>query len=163
MRKRIIGMAMVAALASFAFAMPAGAAGESRRGGVDVTPAEFNVQADKVREAFENGDYPKVSESDRRIVEDYFTIISRILTKRGSSLAMSGQEKVDVFNMQERINGILAGGADYHVCSVDNMTGSHFKKKECVSAKQKEDMRREEHDALVRMYANHGLGGVKAK
>lgn len=162
MRKRIIGMAMVAALASFAFAMPAGAAGESRRGGVDVTPAEFNVQADKVREAFENGGYPKVSESDRRIVEDYFTIISRILTKRGSSQAMTSQEKLDVFNMQERINGILAGGADYQVCSVDKITGSHFKKKECVSAKQKEDLRREEHDTLTRLYLRRNISAPGA-
>lgn len=160
---RTILIAIACAMISFALAAPTWAAKAPPAGSVDVTPAEFDAQADKVRQIFEEGGYAKVSASDRRVVEDYLAIISRILGKRGSSLAMTGQEKMDVFNMQERINGILAGGADYRVCSVNNQTGSHFKSKQCVSAKQKEDLRREEHDALVKMYSLHGLpaGGVK--
>lgn len=134
------------------------AAHSSARAGI--TSETFEQQAAAVRREMEPpGRYDQLSVANRRAVEDQLNVISEILKKRGSSQAMTGSEKVDVFNMQERINALLTGRDDHQICKVDSKTGSHFKSKVCVSASDVENVRRAEIDTLQRLYGMHGPSG----
>ena len=121
-----------------------------------ITSQAFELQAARVRKEMEPpGRYDGVSSADRRAVDDQLNVISAILKRRGSSQALTSAEKVDVFNMQERINALLTGRDDHQICKVENKTGSHFKSKVCVSASDVESVRRAEIETAQRLYGLH--------
>lgn len=125
--------------------------------GPGLSAAQFEQQAARVRHDIADGRYARLSGSARRMVEDYLQIIGDILQRRGTSDAMTGDEMVNVYNMQERINAALTRRGDYQFCSVDGKTGSHFKTKKCVSGAQAEELRQQEHDRMLTMYKRGGI------
>ena len=125
--------------------------------GSGLSAVQFEQQAAKVRHDIADGRYASLSGSARRMVEDYLQIIADILQRRGTSDAMTGDEMVNVYNMQERINAALTRSGDFQFCSVDGKTGSHFKTKKCVSGAQAEELRQQEHDRMLTMYKRGGI------
>ncbi|MBO9664624.1 hypothetical protein [Dokdonella sp.] len=140
---------LVLALVACGFAGPAVAKrGETSWAVKADTPAAFEEQAAQVREDMqESGQYGDISAADRKAVEADLEKIGALLKSKGSANALNDGEQVELANAQERVNAILTrNDGDRLVCTYERRSGSNFKYKTCMTASQRESVRRKSQD-----------------
>ncbi|MCK9539801.1 hypothetical protein [Dokdonella sp.] len=143
----------------FALAMPAVVQAAAQSGwkfAVD-TPAEFEVQAAEVRkEMSTDGRYGAISVDDRNAVEADLKRIDDLLESKGSVKALNDQEQVDLMNAQERINAVLTkNDGNRLICTMEQRTGTNFKKKVCQTARQRDQIREDSQKAHLDSFRLH--------
>ena len=118
------------------------AAGAAMAGGFDggkpfdiSTPQSFQEQAAQVRAGLGvGGEYAFLSAPDRTRVEREIAAMDTLLQLHGSIEAMTGAQRVDLYNAQESANMILTRGrAGTTRCAWTQPTGSHVPRTHCWS------------------------------
>ena len=118
------------------------AAGAAVAGGIDggkpfdiSTPQSFQEQAAQVRAGLGvGGEYAFLSARDRTRVEREITEMTALLQRNGSIEAMTGAQRVELYNAQETANMILTRGRAGTIrCAWTQPTGSHVPRTLCWS------------------------------
>ncbi|GEM_PF-1682607 len=109
--------------------------------GAESAPAPFNIsnaqdfaqQAAAVRSGLQSGgEYANLSARDRDLVMRDIDLMTALMQRRGSIEAMSGGERVRMFNAQSESNRLLTGDvSDYVICDFGPQTGSHLPSTQC--------------------------------
>ena len=112
--------------------------------------AQFEAQAAEVRkEMGTDGQYGAISVNDRKAVEADLDRIEAILGSKDSVSKLNDQKQVDIVNAQERINAVLTrNDGNRLICTMEARTGTRFKEKVCVTARQREAIRRDSQKAF---------------
>lgn len=107
------------------------------------TPAPFNIstaqdfarQATAVRSSLQpGGEYASLSARNRDRVMRNIDFMTALMQRRGSIQAMSGRERVQMFNAQSQTNRLLSGDVSNSVtCGYGPQTGSHLPSTQCWS------------------------------
>ena len=116
-------------------------AGCSFAGANETVPAPLNIsnaqdlaqQTAAVRAGLQpGGEYAGLSARDRYLVARDIDLMTALMQRRGSIEAMTGGERVHMFNAQSETNRLLTGGtSDYVICAFDAQTGSHLPSTQC--------------------------------
>lgn len=86
--------------------------------------------------------YEFLGKSDRAKVDMSFEKMSSMLASSGSVDAMSSEERMKLFNEQEKVNGLLAKNSDDRlVCNSVAPVGSHLPVKTCKTVREIEKER----------------------
>lgn len=114
------------------------------------TPAAFEAQAADVRkEMGTNGKYGAISVADRTAVEADLDKIDALVRKRGSADKLNDADQVDLMNAQERINAVLTRNEGNRlICKMEPRTGTNFKVKVCMTAHERDEIRRKSQEAF---------------
>lgn len=99
---------------------------------------KFELLVEKIHSQMGEGErYEFMSKRDRQAVDMSFKKMAAILTTNGSVDAMNDDEKIKLFNEQEKVNGLLARNADDRlVCTEVAPAGSHIPVKSCKTARE---------------------------
>ena len=97
------------------------------------TPEKFEALVTTIRGQMAPGErYEFLSNTNRNTVNHKLDLMDQMLIKAGSVSAMDHQTQVELFAMQEEVNGILARNAsDRLVCTHVAPVGSHIPKTIC--------------------------------
>ena len=97
------------------------------------TAEDFTAEAEHIRnEMRQDGRYGGISPRDREKVETELTRMEQLLARHGSVDEMGPRERSDLFNAQERANGLLTGNDDQRqVCQMVESTGSKMRQRQC--------------------------------
>ena len=145
MRSRIVLFAVIA-LAG----MPVHAAGNSDKSMVIEkpvvadTPETFAQQAAWIEKEMQpDGRYEFTKPADKQRVSVLMTQMSNLLQRSGTVAAMDHDTRVQMFNFQEEVNGLLKhNDANRLVCSSRQPIGSHIPTTTCVTYRQQEETAR---------------------
>lgn len=96
----------------------------------------FRLNAAEVRhEMRAGGRFSTLDDRQRERVEGELQRMENLFLKSGTVEDMSRMEKVELFNAQERVNGLLTASDDERlVCRMVEPTGSKMRKRECKTA-----------------------------
>lgn len=102
------------------------------------TAEKFEALVEKIHGQMADGErYEFMNNRDRQTVDMSFKKMSAMLTTSGTVDAMSEDEKIKLFNEQEKVNGLLARNADDRlVCTHVAPVGSHLPVKTCKTVRQ---------------------------
>lgn len=119
---------MSAVLTALLVATPAVAKKEVEQVVKADTLEAFQKVADSVREQMKSGGhYEYIKITDKNIVDHELDQMAALLQKSGSVEAMNKDDKLVLFNLQEKVNGTLANNAsDRLLCERTNPVGSHI-------------------------------------
>jgi hypothetical protein len=118
------------------------ATGAAMAGGIDAnqpfdisTPQSFQEQAAQVRTGLAaGGEYAFLSTQDRTRVEQEIAAMTALLQRHGNIEAMTGAQRVELYNAQESANMILTRGrAGTTRCAWAQQTGSRIARTLCWS------------------------------
>ena len=109
------------------------------------TPAKFaQVMTELHQEMGPNGRYEFISPGDKSKAEADIQAMSAMLNKAGSVAAMSQTDKVQLFNTQEHLNGVLThSDRNRLVCEHRPQIGSNIAVTSCKTVAELEKMRRD--------------------
>ena len=112
--------------------------------------ASFTQQAAEVQlEMKPEGRYGNISQTDRAEVERNLGILQQLFDERGAVARMSNVEQVQLANAQEKINALLTGNDDERlICTLEQRSGTHFKTKLCMTAKQRREVTRQSQEGF---------------
>ncbi|NCT69208.1 MAG: hypothetical protein GXC76_16390 [Rhodanobacteraceae bacterium] len=153
MRVRFLGLFLsLSMLATDALAAPADATVVNAR-----TPDELAaVRAEVVEEMADGGHYEFISKPHREQVEHLFDDMQALLGRKGSVEALSDDERLKLFNLQEQLNGVLTNSDSRRVvCERAAPTGSLIAVKTCRTYGEIERQRREKDRYLDEMKRQH--------
>ncbi|HOX70455.1 MAG: hypothetical protein WAS23_05105 [Dokdonella sp.] len=107
------------------------------------TAEKFAVVVERIRSQMAPGKrYEFLSTADRESVNLSFDKMSAMLTASGSVGAMPEDDRLRLFNEQEKVNGLLAKNADDRlICTHVAPVGSHLPVKQCRTAREVADSR----------------------
>lgn len=99
------------------------------------TPQSFREQAAQVRAGLgPGGEYAFLSTQDRARVEQEISTMDAMFQRYGNIEAMGGAGRVELYNAQESVNGILTRGRSGTTrCAWAEPTGSHIPRTLCWS------------------------------
>ena len=158
----MLRMLLVAFTCIVLFAPPAMAKKPVEKAVVADTAEKFTALADTIRGQMAPGKrYEFLGKSDRLTVDQSLDNMAAMLQKAGSVDAMRPEEKTQLFNEQEKVNGILARNADDRlVCTHVAPVGSHLPVTQCRTAREiaqsRADYQRQRED-----YGNQGRIGTQ--
>ncbi len=121
---------------------------ESR--GLDAT-SDFEAQKQQIEQALQDGKlYSEIAPVDREAVRGALARITALLSKAGDVSHLDAEQKIAVFNDQERINTILSKAASDSrlVCKREVKTGSHRATTQCMTVAERERAREHAQDEL---------------
>lgn len=125
---------LLSLLASTAFAA-------SRKDGATLNlNASFAQQKAQIESDLSNGEtYAEISSQDRATVREALNRIASKLDAAGGVESMTGQQKADVFNDQEKVNTILTRASEDSrlVCRREKKVGSHREITECLTVAER--------------------------
>lgn len=115
------------------------------------TSARFAEVAQQVRKDMEpDGRYEYIRQDDKDRVESDLHAMQAMLEKNGSVAAMNAQDKVNLFNTQEHLNGILVhNDRDRLVCERRAPVGTNIPTTTCRTFGEIERTRREAQTYMV--------------
>ncbi|MEK7383093.1 MAG: hypothetical protein AAB262_07385 [Elusimicrobiota bacterium] len=118
-----------------------------------VAPAEFLRTLQMVREEIKpGGRWEYVPSVDRPGLEASMKTMEALLAGRDAVDSMSEDDKMRLFNAQERINAILARNDGQRVvCEMVKPTGSHNAKRLCLTYAEKRLMQEDAASTLERL------------
>jgi hypothetical protein len=119
-------------------ASPVNAKEDKERSVVADTPEKFELLMLAVRQEMAPGKrYEFLSTRNRNTVNHNLDLMNQMLINAGSVAEMNEARKVELFTMQEEVNGILArNAADRLVCTYVAPVGSHIPKKRCHTVRE---------------------------
>lgn len=129
------------------------------------TAETFQLQIDQVRTAMQQGGrFEYISDDDREIVENGLAFMHDLIGKNGSVAAMKDEDRLLLFNRQERVNSLLTKNDSQRIiCAHGMQTGSLFKATSCHTVAELEKRKRESDDMIERSRLNQtsfrGMGG----
>lgn len=132
------------------------------------TAETFQVQENQVRQDMQKGGrFEYITQDDRIIVENGLTFMHDLIAKSGSVAAMKDDDRLLLFNRQERVNTLLTKNDSLRVVCVKGLqTGTMFKSTTCHTVAELERIKRDSDDTLERTHLNqtayHGNGGPSA-
>lgn len=120
---------------------------------------KFQTVAQEVREDMDiGGRYEYIKADDKVKVESDLNAMAALLQKRGSVEAMTQPEKVDLFNMQENLNGILThSDKNRLVCERTAPVGTSIPRTTCQTVGEIETNRK----SANKFMQDAGLNGSK--
>jgi len=127
------------------------------------TPAEFDAQIATIRtEIKPGGVYGGIKPADRETVEANLDRMSALLHKKGSSAALDANEKIELFNAQEKANAILTGNEQNRlICTNEMKSGTHFPVKTCQTVAERDATRRQSQDGYKNSFMKNGATQFK--
>jgi hypothetical protein len=131
---RIVLFVLFSLTASTAFA-----ATKTSAAALDVN-ASFSQQKQQIeRELGDGKTYAEISSKDRATVREALNRIASKLDMAGGVESLTGQQKADVFNDQERVNTILTRASEDSrlVCRREKKVGSHRPITECLTVAER--------------------------
>jgi Skp family chaperone for outer membrane proteins len=102
--------------------------------------AAFAQQKDQIERDLGDGEtYAEISSQDRATVREALNRIASKLDAAGGVESMTGQQKADVFNDQEKVNTILTKASEDSrlVCRREKKVGSHREITECLTVAER--------------------------
>lgn len=144
----LLPLILVAGLAVNAGPAAARTADQPWQNAVDA--AAFAKQEAEVRKQMEpGGQFDMIAAVDRSEVERNLAIMQRLFEARGSVSGMNNADQVKLANAQEKINALLTSNdGDRKICTLEQRSGTHFKTKICLTARQREEVRRQSQEAF---------------
>lgn len=121
---------------------------------LDLRTKAFHAQADRIRADLANGEtFTEIAPEDRQTVLGLLSSIQGRLDAAGNVDSMNADERVSLFNEQERINTILTGAREDSriVCERRQVTGSHRRQSMCTTVAQRRRNTTESKSKLWRM------------
>lgn len=108
------------------------------------TPDTFAQQAAWIEKEMQpDGRYEFTKPADKQRVNVLMTQMSNLLQRAGSVAAMDHDTRIQMFNAQEEVNGLLKhNDANRLVCSSRQPIGSHIPTTTCVTYRQQEETAR---------------------
>ncbi len=93
----------------------------------------FSAQSDHVRHEMEKGGrYEFIKTDDRASVEDGLNFMHDLIAQNGTVAAMKEEDKIRLFNRQERINSILTNSDSQRIiCEKADQPGTMFRATTC--------------------------------
>ncbi len=130
MNKWFIGLAVCIASSALSHAVHAE---ELERIVVADSSDKFVVLAKAIRqEMAPGGRFEFIAGRSRAEVNDGLDNMAAMMEKSGSVAAMKEEQKIELFNIQEKVNGLLAKNAnDRLICTYVSPVGSHLPVKKC--------------------------------
>lgn len=112
------------------------------QGGADAEV--FHAKATLLREQMQSGErFGELSMQERSSVEQNLAGMAEVFDRRGSMDRMSNEEQIYVVNAQESINALLTrNDGDRLVCRMEQRTGTNFRHKVCLTAREWADTSR---------------------
>ncbi len=112
----------------------------------------FAEQSAQVRKEMKpGGRYMDITVEERAEVERNLEVIARLFAETSELGAMSDRQKVDLVNAQETANALLTKNDDDRlICATRRPTGSNFKQKQCMTARQARELREKSRDGVDR-------------
>lgn len=129
------------------------------------TPEKFAQTADQVRKEMSTGGrYEFISPSDKAKAEADMESMASMLQKSGSVAAMNQDQKVQLFNAQEHLNGILThSDRNRLICENTAPTGSNLRRPTCMTVGEIETKRQHDQKGVqdLQRQANQNNCGMK--
>lgn len=124
---------------------------------LDLQTASGTDQFVQIREELGSEKYAEISSDDRRTVLGLLDRMEVSVQRTGGIDSMPEQQKVDLFNNQEKVNAILTQAAEDSrmVCRREQTTGSHRKTTVCLTAGERRRIRESTQDQLRTMPRQH--------
>lgn len=132
------------------------------------TADSFQVQIDLIHKNMEaGGRFEYIHEDDREIVDNNLRTMYQLIKSNGTVAAMTDEDRISLFNHQERVNSLLSkNDSERIICEKAMQTGSLFKSATCHTVAELEKRRRESQDAIERTEYNQasyrGVAGSNA-
>ena len=129
------------------------------------TPEKFAQTAEQVRKEMSTGGrYEFINPGDKAKAEADMDSMSSLLQKSGSVAAMNQDQKVQLFNTQEHLNGILTrSDRNRLVCENTAPTGSNLRRPTCLTVGEIETKRQHDQKGVqdLQRQANQNNCGMK--
>lgn len=157
--KTVISVVLLAGLCAFS---SAGAKDDPSRF-VDIEKQQrFDDQAAAIRQEMKpGGRFEHVTAAERGDVEDQFTRITTVLTKR-SGAALSDDDRLEIYAAQETANAILTQRDGRRlICEFSAPTGSNRKVKQCVTYADRVRAHKESRNYLRETFGKSPSAGEK--
>ena len=121
----------------------------------------FDAQAVHIRHEMEKGGrYEFIRDRDRDAVEEGLTFMHDLIAAKGSVGAMREDDRIRLFNRQERVNALLTNSdRDRVICEKANQPGSLFRTTTCHTVAEQA---RREHDARTALEASQNRAMIGA-
>lgn len=147
MSRSILPLMLLAGCFAFSLSASARVADQPWQSTVDA--AAFAQQAKQVREEMQTqGRYGDIGSADRSEVEANLDKMQKLFDERGSVSKMNNAEQVDLANAQEKINALLTSNdGDRKICTLEQRSGTHFKTKICMTARERAEVTRGSQEA----------------
>ncbi len=122
----------------------------------------FDAQAAHIRQEMEKGGrYEFIKERDRASVEEGLTFMHDLIAAKGSVGAMREEDKIRLFNRQERVNALLTNNdRDRVICEKAYQPGSLFRTTTCVSVAEQAKREKDSKYVLENTQNHVTLGGT---
>jgi hypothetical protein len=165
MKRSLILSAAVAALLSSAVAF--GVEKYPVKPDLDKQNVEnFDMQAARVRQDMDKGGrYEHIKEEDRARVEEGLTYMHDLIAASGSVGAMKEDDRIKLFNRQERINALLTHAENNRViCEKSIQPGTMFRLTTCKSVAERAQREQDAKNTLeaAQNHVEIGLGSAAA-
>lgn len=100
----------------------------------------FDAQSKQIAvEMAKGGRFQSVTPDQQARVNELLGLIRGVLSKSPDVSSLRDNDKLLVFNSQEEINAILSGNdGDRLICNTEVPTGTHMKKKVCITKAEKD-------------------------
>ena len=120
---------------------------------VAVDEGSFQAQRQKIEKDLADGEtYAEISADDKAAVQQALARMADRLSRAGSVDALPADDKVALFNDQEKVNTILtqAGEDSRMVCERIQKTGSHRRENRCETVAERRRRRDNDQEVLQR-------------
>jgi len=144
----------LAVLALLMAALPVAAKKAEKKVVAADTSEKFEILVQAIRGEMAPGKrYEFLQESDRAKVNESLDRMSALLVSSGSVDAMAYDDRIELFNQQEFVNGLLARNSDDRlVCTYERPVGSHLPVKRCSTVREINEAR-----AIARRELGHAV------
>ena len=124
------------------------------------TAEKFSMLIERIHDEMRpGGNYEFITADRRREADELFDQMSRLMHKRGAVADMTYEEKIALFNAQEKVNGILTNSDSRRVlCDSTAPVGSHIAVTTCRTYGDIEARRRRTSEFLNDRSARLGCG-----
>jgi hypothetical protein len=128
----------------------------------------FDAQAAHIRQEMDKGGrYEFIKERDRASVEDGLNFMHDLIAAKGTVAAMREEDKIRLFNRQERVNALLTNSdRERVICEKAYQPGSLFRTTTCHTVAEQAKRERDAQNG-IEASQNHammgsGFGAAKA-
>ena len=126
----------------------------------------FDMQAARVRQDMDKGGrYERIKDEDRAKVEEGLSFMRDLIVANGSVGAMKEDDRIRLFNRQERINALLTNSEGNRIiCEKSYQSGSLFRLTTCKSVAERAQREQDAKNTLeaAQNHVEIGLGSAAA-
>jgi hypothetical protein len=126
--------------------------------------ATFEQQAAHVRKEMDKGGrYESIKDEDRARVEDGLNFMHELIVANGTVAAMKEDDRIRLFNRQERINALLTNSDGQRIiCEKSYQAGSLFRLTTCKSVAERAQRQRDAQSTLESAQNHTEMNGISS-